>query len=154
MSGRYTYYRIIQLGGHSDALFLELHDPHKNVLKALISMRLVNRGSELTISMPLRVSKWFSAHRELLDYLPPRVLVVMPFNIDSERDVDVITSILKVLYGFMDVRELYESGVKAGRVKSVDVGLESHYKLLLGARTQPKLLIDDFYKALRDGGKR
>jgi hypothetical protein len=149
MSEKYTYYRIIQLGGHSEALFLERHDPHKNTLKAFISMRSMNRGSEITISMPLQLSRWFALHRELLDYLPSRVLVVIPFNINSEWDINVIANILKALYGFVDVRVLYESGVRAGRVKSVTDGLEPHYRLLLGARARTVLGIGDLYNALR-----
>jgi hypothetical protein len=92
-------------------------------------------------------------HRELLDYLPPRVLVVIPFNIESERDINVIANILKALYGFMDARVLYEGGVRAGRVKSVADGLEPHYKLLLGARARTVLSIGDLYNALRMASK-
>jgi hypothetical protein len=153
MSGKYAYYRIIQLGGHSEALFLERHDPHKTTLKALISMRSMNRGSEITISMPLQMSRWFALHRELLDYLPPRVLVVIPFNIDSEWDINVITNILKALYGFMDARVLYENGVRPGRVKSAINGLEPHYRLLLNARTRTVLSVNDLYNALRMASK-
>ena len=153
MSEKYTYYRIIQLGGHSEALFLERHDPHKTTLKSFVGMRPINRGSEIVISLPLQLSRWFALHRELLDYLPPRVLVVIPFNIESERDINVIANILKALYGFMDVRVLYEGGVRAGRVKSVADGLEPHYKLLLGARARTVLSIGDLYNALRMASK-
>ncbi len=144
MSEKYTYYRVIRLGGHSEALFLELHGPHKTMLKALISVRPMNRGSEITISMPLQLSRWFAMHRELLDYLPPRVLVVIPFNTSYEKDIDVIANILKVLYGFMDVGVLYENNVKPGRVTN----LEEHYKLLLNARAETVVSINELYNAL------
>lgn len=144
MSEKYTYYRIIRLRGHSESLFLERHNPHENTLKAFIGIRPLNRGSEITISMPSQLSRWFTMHRELLNYLPPRVLVVIPFNIDGEKDIDVLANVLKVLHGFMDVGVLYENNVKPGRVTN----LEEHYKLLLNARSETVVSINELYNAL------
>jgi hypothetical protein len=143
------YYRLIPIGGHSEALILELYTPHKSILKGLISMRRVRRGPQISISMPLRMSKWFEEHKELRRFFPERVLVIIPFNIDNVTDIEVLMSIVKALYGFKDVRELYREKVKAGRVKPVEAGLDPHFQLFLNARTSTKLTIDELYDLLR-----
>jgi len=150
---KFTYYRIIPVGGHSDAILVEYHDPHKNVLKALISWRRVRRGPQISISFPLRISSWFAEHKELLEYLPERVLVIIPFNIDNVTDIDTIMSITKALYGFKDAKELYNEKVKAGKIKPVEAGLDPHYRLLLNAKSIPKISVDELYDMLRIAGR-
>jgi hypothetical protein len=149
---KYAYYRIIPIGGHSDAILLEKHDPHKNILKGFISLRRVRRGPQISIPMPLRMSTWFAEHNDLLQYFPDRVLVIIPFNIDNERDIDVISNILKVLYGFKDAKELYKEKIKAGKIKPVEAGLDPHYRLLLNAKTLTKIPINTLYDMLREAG--
>ena len=150
---KFIYYRIIPVGGHSDAILLEKHDPHRNVLKALISWRRVRRGPQISISFPLRISSWFAEHKELLEYLPERVLVIIPFNIDSVADIDVLMSIAKALYGFKDVKELYREKIKAGKIKPVEAGLDPHYRLFLNAISLPKISVDELYDMLRIAGR-
>jgi hypothetical protein len=147
-----VYYRLIPVGGHSEALILELYTPHKSILKGLISMRRVRRGPQISISMPLRLSKWFEEHKELRRFFPERALVIIPFNIDNEADIDVIMSIVKALYGFKDIKTLYDMKVRAGRVKPVEAGLDPHYQLFLNARTGTKISIDKLYDLLRKIG--
>ena len=149
---RLTYYRLIPIGGHSEALILELYTPHKSILKGLISMRRVRRGPQISVSMPLRMSRWFEEHRELRRFFPERVLTIIPFNIDSAIDIDVITNILKALYGFKDVKALYNEKVRAGKVKPIVTGLDPHYQLFLSAKTSTKLTIDKLYDLLREAG--
>jgi len=148
-SERYAYYRIIPMGGHSRAILLEYHDPHKSVLKALISERGVRRGQQLWVSLPLQMSMWFAQHPELRQFLPQRVLSIFPFNITSERDIDMIMYIVKALYGFMPLEELYRKGLKAGRVKPSSSGMDIHYHLFLNADTKMKISIDELYDILR-----
>ena len=145
----YVYYRIIPVGGHSRAILLEYHDPHRSILKALISDRGVRRGQQLWVSLPLQMSMWFAKHPELRQYLPQRVLSIFPFNITSERDIDVIMNIVKALYGFKSAENLYAMRVKPGRVKPVDSGMDEHYRLFLNANTKTKISPDEFYKLLQ-----
>jgi len=146
------YYRLIPIGGHSEALILELYTPHKSILKGLISMRRVRRGPSISISMPLRMSKWFEEHKELRKFFPERVLTIIPFNVESAVDIDILTSIVKALYGFKDVRELYREKVRAGRIKPIEAGLDPHYQLFLNANTSTKITIDKLYDLLRETG--
>ena len=146
------YYRLIPIGGHSEALILELYTPHKSILKGLISMRRVRRGPSISISMPLRMSKWFEEHKELRKFFPERVLTIIPFNVESAVDIDILMSIVKALYGFKDVRELYREKVRAGRVKPIEAGLDPHYQLFLNAKTSTKITIDELYDLLRETG--
>jgi len=146
------YYRLIPIGGHSEALILELYTPHKSILKGFISMRRVRRGPSISISMPLRMSKWFDEHRELRRFFPERVLTIIPFNVESAVDIDILTSIVKALYGFKDVRELYREKVRAGRIKPIEAGLDPHYQLFLNANTSTKITIDKLYDLLRETG--
>ncbi len=143
------YYRLIPVGGKSDALLLEKYDYHKNVLKGFISMRRVRRRPQISVPFPLRISSWFAEHKELLEYFPRRVLVIIPFNIDSEEDINALMSIVKALYGFRDAGELVKDKVKAGRVKPIETGLDPHYRLFLNAKTSTKLTIDELYDLLR-----
>ncbi len=143
----YPYYRIIPIE-RSDTLLLEKVAPHSFVLKGLIGIRRVRRKPKLTISFPQAVTEWFIEH-EAIEYFPSRVLVIVPFNVDSERDIDVITNILKALYGFKGARDLYNEKVKAGRVRSIETGLDPHYQLFLSAKSMPKLSINDLYDLLR-----
>jgi len=143
------YYRLIPIGGHSEALILELYTPHRSILKGLISMRRVRRGPQISVSMPLRMSKWFEEHRELRRFFPERVLVIIPFNIDNVTDIDVLMSIAKVLYGFKDASELYKEKIRAGKVKPIEAGLDPHYQLFLNAKTNTKITIDELYDLLR-----
>jgi hypothetical protein len=147
---KYTYYRIIPIGGHSDAILLEKHDPHKNVLKGFISLRRVRRGPQISIPMPLRMSTWFAEHNDLLQYFPDRVLVIIPFNIDNVTDIDVLMDIAKALYGFKDARELYREKIRAGKIKPVEAGLDPHYRLFLNAKTFTKIPINTLYDMLRE----
>jgi hypothetical protein len=146
------YYRLIPIGGHSETLILELYTPHKSILKGLIGVRRVRRGPQISISMPLRMSKWFEEHKELRRFFPERALVIIPFNIDSVTDIDVLMDITKALYGFKDVRELYRENVRAGRVKPIEAGLDPHYQLFLNAKTSTKITIDELYDLLRKVG--
>ena len=146
------YYRLIPVGGKSEALLLEKYDYHKSTLKALISMRRVRRRPQISIPFPLRISSWFAEHKELLEYFPRRVLVIIPFNIDSEEDIDALMSIIKTLYGFKDARELYREKIRAGRVRPVETGLDPHYQLFLSAKTSTKLTINELYDLLRRAG--
>ena len=143
------YYRLIPIGGHSEALIVELYTPHKSILKGLISMRRVRRGPQISISMPLRLSKWFEEHKELRRFFPQRVLTIIPFNIDSTTDIDVLMSIAKALYGFKGIRDLYKEKIRAGRVKPIEAGLDPHYQLFLNAKTDTKITIDELYDLLR-----
>ena len=143
------YYRLIPIGGHSEALILELYTPHKSILKGLISMRRVRRGPQISVSMPLRMSKWFEEHKELRRFFPERALVIMPFNIDNVTDIEVLMSIVKVLYGFKDASELYREKIRAGKVKPIEAGLDPHYQLFLSAKTSTKITIDELYDLLR-----
>ena len=144
---KYVYYRIIPIE-RSDTLLLEKVTPHSFALKGLIGVRRVRKKPKLVVSFPQAVTEWFVEHG-LLEYFPTRVLVVVPFNIDSERDIDVITSILKALYGFKDARELYREKIRVGRVRPVNFGLDAHYQLFLSAKSVPKLSINDLYDLLR-----
>jgi hypothetical protein len=146
------YYRLIPVGGHSETLLLELYTPHRSILKGLISMRRVRRGPQISIPMPLRMSKWFEEHKELRRFFPERVLVIIPFNIDSATDIDVLMDIARVLYGFKDARELYNEKVRAGRIKPVEAGLDPHFRLFLNANTSTKVTIDKLYDLLRKAG--
>ena len=146
------YYRLIPLGGHSEALLLELYTPHKSILKGLISMRRIRRGPQISISMPLRLSKWFEEHKELRSFFPGRALVIIPFNIDSVTDIDVLMDIVKALYGFKNVKELYREKIRAGKVKPIEAGLDPHYQLFLNAKTIPKISVDELYDMLREEG--
>jgi hypothetical protein len=146
------YYRLIPIGGHSETVILELYTPHKSILKGLIGVRRVRRGAQISISMPLKMSKWFEEHKELRRFFPERVLVIIPFNIDSVTDIDVLMDITKALYGFKDVRELYREKVRAGRVRPIEAGLDPHYQLFLNAKTSTKLTIDKLYDLLRKIG--
>ena len=146
------YYRLIPIGGHSEALILELYTPHKSILKGLISMRRVRRGPQISVSMPLRLSKWFEEHRELRKFFPDRVLTIIPFNVESAVDIDILMSIVKALYGFKDVKTLYNEKVKAGKVKPIEAGLDPHYQLFLNAKTIPKISVDELYDMLRIAG--
>jgi len=147
---KFTYYRIIPVGGHSDAILLEFHDPHKNILKGFISLRRVRRGPQISVSMPLRLSKWFEEHKELRRFFPERVLVIIPFNIDSVTDIEVLMSVAKALYGFKDAKELYKEKIRAGKVKPIEAGLDPHYQLFLNAKSIPKISVDELYDMLRD----
>jgi hypothetical protein len=146
------YYRLIPIGGHSEALILELYTPHKSILKGLISMRRVRRGPQISVSMPLRMSKWFEEHRELRRFFPERALVIIPFNIDNVTDIDVLMSIAKALYGFKGISELYKEKIRAGKVKPIEAGLDPHYQLFLNAKTSTKITIDELYDLLRTVG--
>jgi len=146
------YYRLIPVGGKSEALLLEKYDYHKNVLKAFISMRRVRRRPQISIPFPLRISAWYAEHKELLEFFPRRVLVIIPFNVDSEEDINVLMDIVKALYGFKDTGELYNEKVRAGRVKPIEVGLDPHYRLFLNANTSTKVTIDKLYDLLRKAG--
>jgi hypothetical protein len=143
------YYRLIPIGGKSEALLLERYDYHKNVLKGFISLRRVRRKPQISIPFPLRISSWFAEHKELLEYFPNRVLIIIPFNIDSEEDIDVLMDIVKSLYGLKDPRE-FKDKVKAGRVRPIEAGLEPHYRLFLNAKSIPKIPIDTLYDVLRE----
>ena len=145
----YTYYRIINVGGHSDAILLEYHDPHKNVLKALISVRRVRVKPSISIPFPLRITSWFQKHKELLDLFPRRMLVVIPFNVTTETDIDIIAEILKALYRFRSVDELYREGIRAGKLRPADSDLEEHYRQFLTAQTFPRIPVSTFFKLLR-----
>jgi hypothetical protein len=146
------YYRLIPIGGHSEALILELYTPHKSILKGLISMRRVRRGPQISVSMPLRMSKWFEEHKELRRFFPERALVIIPFNIDNVTDIDVLMDIAKALYGFKGIRELYKEKIRAGKVKPIEAGLDPHYQLFLNAKTNTKITIDKLYDLLRTVG--
>jgi len=146
------YYRLIPIGGHSEALILELYTPHKSILKGLISMRRVRRGPQISVSMPLRLSKWFEEHKELRGFFPDRVLTIIPFNVEGAVDIDILMSIVKALYGFKDVKTLYNEKVKAGKVKPIEAGLDPHYQLFLSANTSTKITIDELYDLLREVG--
>ncbi len=146
------YYRLIPIGGHSEALILELYTPHRSILKGLISMRRVRRGPQISISMPLRMSKWFEEHKELRRFFPERALVIIPFNIDNVTDIDVLMDIAKALYGFKDASELYREKIRAGKVKPIEAGLDPHYQLFLNAKTSTKITIDELYDLLRKTG--
>ena len=146
------YYRLIPIGRHSEALILELYTPHKSILKGLISMRRVRRGPQISVSMPLRMSKWFEEHKELRRFFPERALVIIPFNIDNVTDIDVLMSIAKALYGFKDANELYKEKIRAGKVKPIEAGLDPHYQLFLNAKTSTKITIDELYDLLRETG--
>jgi hypothetical protein len=143
------YYRLIPIGGHSEALILELYTPHKSILKGLISMRRVRRGPQISVSMPLRMSKWFEEHKELRRFFPERALVIIPFNIDNVTDIDVLMSIAKALYGFKGISGLYKEKIRAGKVKPIEAGLDPHYQLFLNAKTSTKITIDELYDLLR-----
>jgi hypothetical protein len=145
------YYRLIPIGGKSEALLLEKYDYHKNILKGFISIRRVRRKPQISIPFPLRISSWFAEHKELLEYFPNRVLIIIPFNIDSEEDIDVLMDIVKSLYGFKDPGE-FRDKVRAGRVRPVETGLDPHFQLFLNAKTSTKLSIDELYDLLRKAG--
>jgi len=147
---KYVYYRIIPIE-RSDTLLLEKVTPHNFVLKGLVGMRRVRKKPKLVVSFPQAVTEWFIEH-ETIEYFPKRVLVIVPFNIDSERDIDVITSILKALYGFKDARELYREKIRAGRVRPVEAGLDAHYQSFLSAKSLTKLTINELYDLLRRAG--
>jgi len=146
----YAYYRVISVGGHSDAILVEFHNPHRNMLKAMISLRRVRVKPQISIPFPLRVTSWFQKHPDLLELFPRRVLVIMPFNITSETDIDILTDILKALYRFKNVSELYKEGIRAGKLRPADSDLEEHYRQFLTAHTFPKLTINAFFKLLRE----
>jgi hypothetical protein len=147
----YPYYRIIPIF-RSDTLLIEkVVNPHSSVLKGLIGLRRVRRKPRFTVSFPQAVTKWFMEHG-LLEYFPNRALVIVPFNVDSEEDTNVLMSVVKALYGFKDVRELYREKVRAGRVRAVEAGLDPHYQLFLNAKSVPKLSINDLYDLLRRSG--
>ena len=147
----YPYYRIIPIERSGTLLLEKVVNPHSFDLKGLIGLRRVRRKPRFTVSFPQAVTEWFIEHG-LLEYFPNRVLVIVPFNIDSERDIDVITNILKALYGFKDVRELYREKIRAGRVRPVEAGLDPHYQLFLNAKTSTKITIDELYDLLRRAG--
>jgi hypothetical protein len=148
---KYTYYRIIPIE-KSNTLLLEKVALHSFALKGLIGMRRVRKKPKLTVSFPQAVTEWLIEH-EAIEYFPSRVLVIVPFNVDSERDIDVITSILKALYGFKDVRELYSEKIRAGRVRPVEAGLDPHYQSFLSAKSLTKITIDKLYDLLRRAGE-
>ena len=150
---QYAYYRVIPVGGHSRAVLLEYHDPHKSVLKALISDRGVRRGQQLWVSLPLQMSKWFAQRPELRQFLPQRVLTILPFNIASPTDIDIIAIIAKTLYGFVSPEDLYRVGVKPGRVKPAGSGMDEHYRLFLNANTKTKISPDELYELLRKASR-
>ncbi len=147
---KYVYYRIIPIE-RSNTLLLEKVNPHSFALKGLIGMRRVRKKPKLTVSFPQAVTEWFAEHG-LLEYFPTRVLVIVPFNIDSERDIDVITNILKALYGFRDAREIYREKIRAGRLRPIEAGLDPHYQSFLSAKTSTKLTINELYDSLRRAG--
>jgi len=147
---KYVYYRIIPIE-KSNTLLLEKVNPRSFVLKGLIGMRRVRKKPKLVVSFPQAVTEWFIEH-EAIEYFPSRVLVIVPFNIDSERDIDVITSILKALYGFKDVGELYSEKIRPGRVRPVEAGLDPHYQSFLNAKSLTKITIDKLYDLLREAG--
>jgi len=147
---KYSYYRIIPIE-RSDTLLLEKVAPHSFALKGLIGMRKVRKKPHVMVSFPQSITEWF-AERGLLEYFPRHVLVIIPFNVDSERDIDVITNILKALYGFKDARELYREKIRAGRLRTVEAGLDAHYQLFLSAKSLTKLTIGRLYDLLRETG--
>jgi hypothetical protein len=147
---KYVYYRIIPIE-RSNTLLLEKVNPHSFVLKGLIGIRRVRKKPKFTVSFPQAVTEWFAEHG-LLEYFPTRVLVIVPFNIDSERDIDVITNILKALYGFRDAREIYREKIRAGRLRPIEAGLDPHYQSFLSAKTSTKLTINELYDLLRRAG--
>ena len=150
---RFAYYRIIPVGGHSRAVLLEYHDPHKSVLKALISARGVRRGQQLWVSLPLQMSRWFAQHPELRPFLPQRVLTVLFFNITSPKDIDTIMNIVKALYGFVSPEDVYHMGVKPGRIKPASSGMDEHYRLFLNANTETTISPDELYELLRKASR-
>jgi hypothetical protein len=146
----YPYYRIITIE-RSSTLLLEKVNPHSFVLKGLIGIRRVRKKPHITVSFPQGVTEWFIEH-EAIEYFPKRVLVIMPFNVDSEEDVDVLMNIVKSLYGFKGARDLYNEKVRAGRVRPIETGLDPHYQLFLSAKTSTKITIDKLYDLLREAG--
>jgi hypothetical protein len=147
---KYAYYRIIPIG-RADTLLLEKVNPHGFALKGLVGLRRVRKKPHITVSFPQSVTEWFIEH-EAIEYFPRHVLVIMPFNVDSEEDIDVLMSIVKVLHGFKDARDLYSKKVRAGRVRPIETGLDPHYQLFLNARTNTKITIDELYDLLRGAG--
>jgi len=145
-----AYYRIIPIE-RSDTLLLEKVNPHNFVLKGLIGLRRVRKKPHLTVSFPQSATVWFMEHG-LLEYFPRHVLVIVPFNADSEEDINVLMSVVKALYGFKDVRELYREKVRAGRVRPIEAGLDPHYQLFLNARTSTKIAISRLYDLLKEAG--
>ena len=150
---QYAYYRVIPVGGHSRAILLEYHDPHRSILKALISERGVRRGQQLWVSLPLQMSMWFAKHPELRQFLPQRVLTVLFFNITSPTDIDTIMNIVRTLYGFTTPENLYAMKIKPGRIKPVDSGMDEHYRLFLNADTKTKISPDELYELLRKASR-
>ena len=146
----YPYYRIIPIK-KSDTLLLEKVNPHSFVLKGLIGVRRVRKKPHITVSFPQGVTEWFIEH-EAIEYFPKHVLVIIPFNVDSEEDINVLMSIVKALYGFKGISELYREKIRAGRVKPIEAGLDPHYQLFLSAKTSTKLTIDKLYDLLRMAG--
>jgi hypothetical protein len=147
---KYTYYRIIPIE-RSDTLLLEKINPHRFILKGLIGIRRVRKKPHITVSFPQGVTEWFIEH-EAIEYFPKRVLVIIPFNVDSEEDINVLMSIVKALYGFKGISELYSEKIRAGRVRPVETGLNVHYQSFLSAKTDTKLTIDKLYDLLRTVG--
>jgi len=148
---KYVYYRIIPIE-RSNTLLLEKVTPHSFALKGLIGIRKVRKKPKLVVSFPQGVTEWFAEHG-LLEYFPSRVLVIVPFNIDSERDINVLMSIVKALYGFKDVGELYSEKIRPGRVRPVETGLNVHYQSFLSAKSLTKITIDKLYDLLRRAGE-
>ena len=145
---KYSYYRIIPIE-RSDTLLLEKVAPHSFALKGLIGIRKVRKKPHVMVSFPQSITEWF-AERGLLEYFPRHVLVIIPFNIDSVTDIDVLMDIAKALYGFKDARELYREKIKAGKIKPVEAGLDPHYRLFLNAKTFTKIPINTLYDMLRE----
>jgi hypothetical protein len=146
----YPYYRIITIE-RSDTLLLEKVAPHSFVLKGLIGIRRIRRKPKLTISFPQGVTEWFIEH-EAIEYFPSRALVIVPFNVDSERDIDVLMDIAKALYGFKDAKVLYREKIRAGRLRPVEAGLDAHYQSFLSAKTGTKITASRLYDLLRRAG--
>jgi len=147
----YPYYRIIPIF-RSDTLLIEkVVNTHSFILKGLIGLRRVRKKPHITVSFPQSITKWLAEHG-LLEYFPRHVLIVMPFNIDSVTDIDVLMSIVKALYGFKDARELYREKIRAGRLRPVEAGLDAHYQSFLSAKTSTKLTASRLYDLLRRAG--
>ncbi len=146
----YPYYRIIPIE-KSSTLLLEKVNPHSFVLKGLVGLRRVRKKPHITVSFPQGVTEWFIEH-EAIEYFPNRALVIVPFNVDSEEDIDVLMSIVKALYGFKGARDLYNEKVKAGRLRPVETGLDPHYQLFLNAKSLTKITIGRLYDLLRRAG--
>jgi hypothetical protein len=147
---KYPYYRIIPIE-RSSTLLLEKVNPHNFALKGLVGIRRVRKKPHITVSFPQGVTEWFIKH-EAIEYFPRHVLVIIPFNIDSEEDINALMSIAKALYGFKDARELYREKIRAGRVRPVEAGLDPHYQLFLSAKTSAKLTIGELYDLLKEAG--